>query len=684
MLVSLSLESLHGEPVCLLMELTGKEKDALVVERECETIVRHALLEADGDAAQRLDSALKELNGLMKGMLVSGTIHDIHMLICIRDQEDVLHVSHAGRAEAYLIRRGTASQITEYAGRPTPAFVHIASGQLERGDLVILSSQRLLRTLTPAQLGKLTVVRDNVLESVVRALEAEGEHAAIAIMDIAGATEVVEKKKEEVREEVRARGMGSALQSPAQRSTRARRGALQRVMGLLSAISLPSWSSLTSWMPAPGRAEGGVRSRADSAGRLTRTAKSSGAQATRLLGMLQFGEWWRFTRDAVAQLFEDLAHPQRKKRAHLLLLASAIATLVIVWALVHLFTSSQRSKTRAELETLVEQISTEIQTAENRRIIGDTDAANAILQRAEERAKQVMDNESGLFRVEANELLGRIRSKHEEINNIIRLSPRVVANLAANVPDIIAQGMIGLGDGEFVIYDRQDLYRVLLNAVEAPSRLSEDVLILDGSNFPRFQTLVFLMNGGSVIESQGGQSVSMKTDDVKGWVAGKAIAAYLRYLYILAPESKQIYKYERLNNRYGVPVEYNVNGDLTGAIDMAIDGNVYVLKEGGKMIKLFRGEQQPFVIRRAPEGVLEGATKLYKVPERNFYALDPENGRVIVFSDGGQTGESSYLKQYVLEGEQVGTLKDLTVDEDESHLYVADEKRIYVIDLVGR
>jgi|GEM_PF-370824 len=677
-LVTLSLESLHGERVCLLMEITAREKGALSVERECEAIVKHALLEAEGDAPQRLDSTLKELNGLLKGMLVSGAIHDVHMVISIVDLDDTLHVSHAGRAEAYLIRKGSASQITEYSGRPTPAFVHIASGRLERGDLVIFSTQRLLRALTPAQLGKLTADRDMVLESVARALEAEEEHAALCVVDVGGTVGrrperdeddalVLHPRSDSARNQIvdrRRRTQGSGL-----------RGSLPSLSGLSSYISL---DRIKSFLPSR-----------ETVGRIGSTGrKMSKGGISRLSGL----NVWSAAQDGFRTFVADLTHPQRKKRAHLLLLASAIAALIIIWALVHVFTSSQRSKTRTELETLVEQISTEIQTAENKRIIGDTESANAILVRAEERAKQVLDNESGLFRVEANELLGRIRSKKEEINNIIRLaSPRVVANLSANNSDIVSQGLIGIGDGEFVVYDRQDLYRVLLNSVESPDRLSEDVLILDGANLSRFSSLVFLMNGNSIIEWQNGQAISMKTDDTRGWVNGKAVDAYLRFVYLLSPENKQIYKYERLGDRYGAPVEYNVNGDLTGAIDMAIDGNVFILKrvtgadgkEDGTILKLFRGEAQPFVIRKAPPGVFATATKMYKVTDRHMYLLDPENARVIMITDGGTTGESSYVRQYVFEGDQVGTLKDLYVNSDESQLYVLDEKKIYVVDLTA-
>ncbi len=670
-LVSLPFESLQKEPVCLLMEVMGKDDNARNVVRECEMIVKHAVLEAEGGAAERLDSALKEMNGLLKGMLVSGAVQDVHMIIAILDHDDVLHVSHAGRAEGYLIRKGIASQITEYSGgKPVPAFVHIASGVTEPNDILVFSTQRLLRSLTPAQLAKLAANRDTVLEMLERALETDAEHAALATVDFAPPAgklfvDEVIGGRDRVEE---SRGI-----------PRSRRGQPVSVFSRITSY-LPSLDTVRSFIPS--RAE--VRSHLPSKEAMTKVKKTmtkGGSSSLSVISSIGSMKWAGATRDFFTGLVADLQHPKRKKRAHLLLLASSLALLVIIWAVVHLFTSSQRSKTRADLEALVTQINTEIQTADNRHIIGDADAANAILDNAAEHAKQVMDSQSGLFRQEAFNLLERIRSKKEEINNIVRVSPRLVANLAGNTPSIQATGMIGLGDGEFMAFDKDSAYHVLLNSVEDPHRISEDASVIDGASFDRFQADVFLVSGNSVVEWQNGQAISMKTDDPKGWVTGRAVAAYLRFLYVLSPENKQIYKYERLNNRYSVPVEYNVNGDLQNALDMTIDGSVFVLKDGGTILKLFRGETQPFVIRQAPADLLKSATKLYKVTDRNFYLLDPSHARVIVLSDGGPTGESSYLKQYVIEGQQIGTLQDLYVDPDEAHLYVMDEKRIYVLDL---
>jgi hypothetical protein len=621
-LLSHALTSAAGEHVCLLLEIHAKPKEAKLVEKECLAVAERALAGTVGDPAERLDGTLKELNGLLKAFFVSKSVDDVHMIAAILSSDGQLHVSHAGRAEAYLVRKGGASQITEYTGgKPSPTFVHIASGVLEPRDVVVFSSQRLLRALTPAQLAQLAQHPEDVAQAIVHALTTEGEHAVVASFAVGGAGGTV---------------------VPTLRSRR-------RAAGPFAIPALAGVMAFTRRMGA-------------SVGRMPAIPN---------------------IRSAVTSFVGNLTHPQHRRRAHFLLLAGSMASLLVVWATVQIFTASQRSKSRAELENLVAQISSQVQAAESRRMIGDVAAANEILSQAEEQAKKVMDSGDGAFRADALDLLDTIRTKGEEINNVVRIaSPTVVANLASKTPDVLAQGIIGLGNGEFIAYDRQATYRILQNAVENPSSLGTDELILGGTFFERFKAQVYLMTGNTVMEVTDGTVSSMKTEDTAGWVNGIAADAYLRFLYVLAPDAKQIYKYERLTNRYSAPLEYNVNGDLTDALDMAIaDGNVYVLKKGGAVLKLYRGESQPFVIRRAPDRLLETATKLVKSSSGKFYFLDPTHRRVIVASDGGASGEASYIRQYVLEGEQVGELKDLWVDSTDTRLVVIDEKRLYSIDL---
>jgi len=637
-----------GERAFLLFHSEGKGDGGDNLREECVNVLEHAVLEGEGEGYDRLESALKELNGLLKGFKLSDAVRDVHAVVGLLEKDGMLHLSHVGRAEAYVIRDGMTTQITEYSrGKPPEAFIHIVSGNVEPRDHFIISTQRLLRTMTPAQLAQASQQHAGVglIETIVSELAAEKEVACLIHIALQGNG----KESTSIRADLRMSG-------------RASRGKKAGTSSALLSMTTNFFGSLLKKVPAL---------------RLPSTKKSSAG----LSGLME----------RLRSLFQDLYDPKRKRRAHLLLLAGCAGIFIIIWMVVQLSLSSQKTQSRSELATLVEQINSDISTAENRQLAGDTESASAILQRAEDRARQVMSNESGLFRSDALELLDRIKSKQEEMYRIVRVvPPRVMANLAAKKPDVIAQGFIGYPNGEFVVFDRQDLYRVSLNTVETGDRLGTDELLLDGVDFSRFQSRVFLTTGNGVIEVINGQPTAMKTEDPAGWITGADVETYLRYLYVLSPEKKQIYKYERLTSRYGPPAEYNVSGDLSGALDMTIAGPVYVLRDtspGGKegdrdVTKLLRGEKQTFNIRNLPPNAMNGVTKIVKsAAGGNFYFLDPVKKRVIVTTNDGDLGDSLYLKQYVLDSEQVGNLKDLYVDPEDSRLYVLDEKKLYAIDL---
>ncbi|MDD5103601.1 MAG: hypothetical protein PHX93_04330 [Candidatus Peribacteraceae bacterium] len=630
-LVALSFVSSLKEQVCLLLEIEADTSEAKTTEKECITIVEHALLETEGGAAERLDGTLKELNGLLKGLILSKAIEGVHAILAIVDRDLTLHVSHAGSAEAYIVRSGAASQITEYTrGKPVPAFVHIASGRLEARDSVVFSTQRLLRAVTPAQLAQHAQRGDQLLDELTNTLEAEREHAALGVLHASGGQTKI----------------GEAPTRPAGRALASRRDRRGRSWGAMTIV-----------------AKLGERGRA-------------------ILSLDVFRRFWEKTSDWTAGFFADLGNPKRKRRAHLLIVAGAIGVFILLWVIVNLSTSTERGKTKAELTQLMEQIDQEVRTAENRQLSGDIDGANLVLDRAQEEAQQVMNNDSGLFRREALDLLDRIRTKKEEINHIVRLSPRPGPNITSKNASAVLEGIVGTANIE-ALYDKANLYRLLNTIIEDPVQIASQGIITDAVALERYQTVVFQLADNSIIENIGGQPTTMKTEDPAGWISGKDMKTYLRFLYLLSPENNQIYKYERLSNRYGAPAEYNVNGKLEGALDMTIDQAIYVLKRGGEVVKLFRGEVQPFMILHAPEQkILSTATKVFKLAGGDFYFLDPTGSRVIVVADGGSTGEASYKTQYVLEGDQVGTLKDLFVDADETRLYVIDEKRLHEVDLV--
>jgi len=624
------LDADAGEKVLTLVRIDGREKECDHFVHEWNHTVERTLGHAEEEPGERMEGALKELNGLLKAIQISDAIQEVNAILGLYDAQGILHVAQAGRAEAYLTRDGSTVQITERStGSGSSAqFLYISSGDIRKHDVVLLSTERLLRSVTPAQITQAARKKNDLLDTMRDILENEKEAAALALLTHSITEASLEDLPAAVRQPKRER----------------------RKRGRSLPFSLPRLP-----IDLGGFSERGIA----------------------WIGTVQS----LFTR-TINNFQKDLQHPTRKRRAHLLLLAGALIVFIGIWAGFQVTTMSRRSQTRSELSTLVEKINEDIQTAENRHLMGDVESANAILNRAEEEARNVMQNESGLYRTEALDLLDRIREKRESISNIIRLSPTLIANLTSRNPDITAKGIVGIERGRLIVYDRQNLYSVIVNAVDEPQRLDGDNLILNGTYFERFDTAVFLTKDNRLIELIDGQPTAMKTDDPAGWQAGQDIVTYVRYVYLLSPQNNQILKYERLSNRYGLPSEYNVNGNLENAVDMTIDSDVYILKAGGEIVKLFRGETRPFTVRNLPVDALKTATKIVKPTDRgNFYFLDPENARIIVTRTDDDSGESLYLKQYVLEGDQVGTLQDLYVDTEETQLIILDEKRLYSINL---
>lgn len=608
----------RGPKTILLLRVDGKERDVRGLIDDCLGHVRSL---ATTPSYDHLEEALKEMNHLL-GKSLGGDIREVSAIVACETTTGEVHISHAGRAEAYLTRGNSTVQITEGGGQSSlhPQFLHIASGSLQPGDIVLLSTERLLRTITPAQITSASH-RPHLLETVQSALEAEKEIACIA----------------ELRVPKTKRGDTALPLPPSPRGK-------------------PSpWTRATRW-----RSQLGTRGRA--------VLSTIG---TRL-------------RSTIDRLQHDLASPSRKRRVHSTILASTIALFLVIWVGFQLATSLQRRQSQQELEQLVSEIKRSLRTAENRQLLGEGDVANTILNRAEEEVRKIMENESGYFRREALDILEQIVAKREEINHIIRISPTASASFAAKSTGSPPQGILLDPNGDLVVFDQENVFSVILNSVSDPRRLAEQDDILLGTASKRFGLLAFLLQGGSLLEVTREQVTPMKTEDPNGWVMGAAMESYLRFLYLLVPQRNQIYKYERLNNRYGPPFEYNINGELQNAVDMAIDGDIYLLEREGSILKLLRGEQRPFTIRNLPLDALAGATRIVKPSATaNLYLLNPERSTVVVLSSDEDLGESSYLKQYLLEGEQVSQLRDLAVDEEEAHLWVMDEKRIYTINLQG-
>lgn len=146
---------------------------------------------------------------------------------------------------------------------------------------------------------------------------------------------------------------------------------------------------------------------------------------------------------------------------------------------------------------------------------------------------------------------------------------------------------------------------------------------------------------------------------------------------IYALDNGQIWKYLPTSDGYSDKREYLTKAtkvDFAGSLRMQIESSVYVLKNGGEILRFTKGEKDNFGLAGLDKGIKNPKSIFTSSDTDNLYVLDSGNSRLLVLTKTG-----SYKGQY--SGEKFATATDLVVDEIGKKVYLLDGSKIYTVDL---
>ena len=161
----------------------------------------------------------------------------------------------------------------------------------------------------------------------------------------------------------------------------------------------------------------------------------------------------------------------------------------------------------------------------------------------------------------------------------------------------------------------------------------------------------------------------------------QAVGSYQGRFYVLdatADGSGQIWRYRPEGDAYpNQPERYFVNPpskSLADALDMAIDGHIYVLYTDGTILKFLGGEAQPFDVHGVPGGFGEVVA----------FALGPDGSGAVYVADRGndrvvKLGPEGAFQMQFRADEAFDDLEALAVSETAQYLYVLSGGRIYAV-----
>ena len=185
---------------------------------------------------------------------------------------------------------------------------------------------------------------------------------------------------------------------------------------------------------------------------------------------------------------------------------------------------------------------------------------------------------------------------------------------------------------------------------------------------------LFYLNTDKIVrlntENEEFTPMTIEFDGNFSQIAGQAL--YNNRLYLLDNIDNKILRYS-IGNNITSPISWLKDDiDMSDTVDLAIDGNIFVLKKNGEILKLLKGGLQEFTTSLIEPAIKE-ATKIEVSPEQKYiYILEPKQKRLIIFDKSGK-----FLLQYACDN--FNNLKDFTVDEINKKIYFLNNTTIYSI-----
>jgi hypothetical protein len=200
------------------------------------------------------------------------------------------------------------------------------------------------------------------------------------------------------------------------------------------------------------------------------------------------------------------------------------------------------------------------------------------------------------------------------------------------------------------------------------NRQTSDLVVLSGDGL-----LEYNPNWGMTTSALASQDA---------FVTPVAVSSYFGNFYVLDAQANQLLRYLPTADGYNAPPESyflpDPPGNLSGAVDLAIDGAIYILFGDGRINKFQGGVPVEFSVTGL-DAPLRSPTAIFTAPDdeiQYLYVADAGNQRIVQLEKDGR-----FLRQFKPSlGEAVtfANLQDIFVDEIGGRLYILDNNNLYV------
>lgn len=367
-------------------------------------------------------------------------------------------------------------------------------------------------------------------------------------------------------------------------------------------------------------------------------------------------------------------------RTSQVLLATSASLLLVFVVSIGIFSTKKSSDAKiAALKQKLDTAQEKVNSASASLIYNDVNGALSLLSQAQDLNQQVLG--ASQFNAEAAALQDKI---NQEKNRIAHLGDVQGVVQLADLGGAASTILTGLHLDKTTLYvgrsDNNTVYTVntLNKTTSTVSNGSTGLTsFVKGIDFPLDNSITFITSSGEL----GSFSTKDKTItkiDAKLNGTPKDIASYgSRYLYALMPATNEIVKLTKSFSGFGQPSSWlkKTSTSLADAVSLAVDGNVYVLRQNGVIVRFLKGTenalQQPSLTKP-----FVNPTKIYTTEAlTNIYILEGSQKRIVVIDKNG-----TFVKELISDSFQ--NANDFLVDESLKQGFVTVGTKVFSFPLV--
>ncbi|MFN7160732.1 MAG: hypothetical protein ACK4NC_03935 [Candidatus Gracilibacteria bacterium] len=284
------------------------------------------------------------------------------------------------------------------------------------------------------------------------------------------------------------------------------------------------------------------------------------------------------------------------------------------------------------------------------------------------------------FFVEADSLLQDAQTLEDRVANYVQVAALPLhEDLSGKFQDISIKSLMKQGGNIFAVAEKGVYGPINSGKVEDVKAITlpEGSIGTSGTYSIKYRESYITSLPGQMWKIAGDALTPQKVEEGGAWYPGSEIWTYSKFIYILDPLSKQLWKYEYISeNLFKKPI-IAIDTPEMKALDIksvSIDGNIYVLGNG-TITKFTQGKKIDLEIGADLKNLSSSSTIYTDQNSTYLYAFDPTAGRLIRFKKRA-TG-LDVANEYTIQG----SYKGMIVSPDEKSVFFFDTNKIYKLAL---